>query len=175
MILGLDISTTCTGVTILDYAGRAVLNTYWKHKGDDFYEKTTDLIRSIKELKTYPITEVYIEDPLQSFRPGFSSASTILSLSKFNGTFSFLIYKYLSIKPKHISAGTARKTCGIKITKGIPAKQQVMDWMLLNQTWFKPSKKKNSENLKDHYYDMADSYIIAKAGLILEKGEQNDN
>jgi len=169
MILGLDISTTCTGVTILDYAGKVILNTYWKHKGDDVYDKITDIIQSIKDLNTYPITAVYIEENLQSFRSGFSSASTILSLAKFNGTFSFLIYKYLSIKPKHISVGTARKTCGIKVIKGIPAKQQVMDWMLLNQTWFKPSKKKNSENLKDHYYDMADSYVLAKAGLILEK------
>ena len=39
MILGLDISTSCTGVTILDYAGTVVLNTCWKFKEDDTFDK----------------------------------------------------------------------------------------------------------------------------------------
>jgi hypothetical protein len=80
-----------------------------------------------------------------------------------------MLYEELNIKPKYLSFGTARKTCGIEISKGIPAKQQVMNWMLENQTWFKVEKKKNSKNIKDHYYDMADSFIIAKAGLLLNK------
>jgi len=45
----------------------------------------------------------------------------------------------------------------------------VMDWMLENQKWFKVEKKKNSENIKDHYYDMADSWVIAQAGFLQTK------
>ena len=30
-------------------------------------------------------------------------------------------------------------------------------------------QKKNSENIKDHYYDMADSWVIAQAGLLQTK------
>lgn len=170
MILGLDISTSCTGVTILDYAGRVVLNTCWKFKQEEMFDKLQTAKEYIIELrKKYPITEVFIEESLLAFRPGFSSAKTILSLAKFSGTLSWMIWEHLAIRPQYIGSGTARKLCGIKVTKDIPAKQQFMDWMLANQKWFKVEHKKNSENIKDHFYDMADSWVIARAGLIQTK------
>jgi hypothetical protein len=112
---------------------------------------------------------VFVEESLQAFRPGFSSAKTILSLAKFNGILCWMIWEEMGIRVKYIGSTTARKNCGIKIVKGIPAKQQVMDWMLQNETWFKVEYKKNSTNIKDHFYDMADSFVIAKAGYLLLK------
>jgi hypothetical protein len=168
MILGLDISTSCTGITILDYTGRVVLNDCWKFKEDDVFDKLERAKKEIRELKKkYPITQVFVEESLQAFRPGFSSAKTILSLAKFNGILCWMIWEEMAIKVQYIGSTTARKSCGIKIIKGTPAKQQVMDWMLQNQSWFKVENKKNSENIKDHFYDMADSWVIAKAGLLL--------
>ena len=168
MILGLDISTSCTGVTILDYTGRVILNDCWKFKEDDVTDKLERAKKEIKDLKKkYPITEVFVEESLQAFRPGFSSAKTILSLAKFNGILCWMIWEEMKIKVQYIGSTTARKTCGIKVIKGTPAKQQVMEWMLQNQTWFKVENQKNSENIKDHFYDMADSWVIAKAGLLL--------
>jgi hypothetical protein len=41
--------------------------------------------------------------------------------------------------------------------------------MLINQNWFKVEYKKNSTNIKDHYYDMADSWVIAQAGYLQTK------
>ena len=170
MILGLDISTSCTGVTILDYTGRVILNDCWKFKEDDVTDKLERAKKEIKDLKKkYPITEVFVEESLQAFRPGFSSAKTILSLAKFNGILCWMIWEEMAIKVKYIGSTTARKTCGIKIIKGTPAKQQVMEWMLQNQTWFQVEKKKNSDNIKDHFYDMADSWVIAQAGLLQTK------
>jgi len=170
MILGLDISTSCTGVTILDYTGRVVLNDCWKFKEDDVIDKLERAKKEIKELKKkYPITEVFVEESLQAFRPGFSSAKTILSLAKFNGILCWMVWEEFAIKVKYIGSTTARKNCGIKITKGTPAKQQVMEWMLQNQTWFKVEYKKNSTNIKDHYYDMSDSWVIAHAGYLQTK------
>lgn len=170
MILGLDISTSCTGVTILDYTGRVILNDCWKFKEDDVTDKLERAKKEIKDLKKkYPITEVFVEESLQAFRPGFSSAKTILSLAKFNGILCWMIWEEMKIKVQYIGSTTARKTCGIKVIKGTPAKQQVMEWMLQNQTWFQVEKKKNSDNIKDHYYDMADSWVIAQAGLLQTK------
>jgi len=169
MILGLDISTSCTGITILDYSGAVVLNTCWKFKEDDMIDKLERAKKEIKDLKkTYPITEVFIEESLQAFRPGFSSAKTILTLAKFNGILSWMIYEQMSIKPQYVGSTTARKLCGITVTKGTPAKKIVMDWLIAaNHKWFMPEHKKNSLNIKDHFYDMADSYVIALAGLKL--------
>ena len=173
MILGLDISTSCTGVTIVDYTGTVILNTCWKFKEDDIFDKLERAKKEIKEIKkTYPITEVFIEESLQAFRPGFSSAKTILTLAKFNGILSWMIYDQMAIKPQYIGATTARKLCKITITKGTPAKAQVMDWLVAaDHEWFKPEYKKNSTNIRDHYYDMADSYVIAMAGYLLKKNK----
>lgn len=99
MILGLDISTSCTGVTILDYTGRVVLNDYWKFKEDDMFDKLERAKKEIRELKKkYPITEVFVEESLQAFRPGFSSAKTILTLAKFNGILCWMIWEEMSDK-----------------------------------------------------------------------------
>jgi hypothetical protein len=167
MILGLDISTSCTGITILDYAGNVILNTCWTFRQDDSFDKLTAAKKYITEIKNkYSITHIFIEESLQAFRPGFSSAKTILSLAKFNGILSWMLWEEIGIKPQYIGSGTARKTCGIKITKGKPAKEQVMEWMLENQKWFVVENKKNSEKIKDHYYDMSDSYVIARAGFL---------
>jgi len=172
MILGLDISTSCTGITVLDYSGNVILNDCWKFKEDDVFDKLQRAKAEIQELKKkYPITEVFVEESLQAFCPGFSSAKTILSLAKFNGILCWMIWEEMAIKVKYIGSTTARKTCGIKILKGKPAKQQVMEWMLENQTWFKVEKKKNSENIRDYYYDMADSWVIAQAGMLQTKKE----
>ena len=137
------------------------------------FDKLEKAKKEIKELKkTYPITEVFIEESLQAFRPGFSSAKTILTLAKFNGILSWMIWDQMGIKPQYVGATTARKLCGITITKGIQAKQQVMSWMIAaNHSWFNVEYKKNSSNIRDHYYDMADSYVIALAGYLLKKNK----
>ncbi len=86
-ILGLDISTSITGATIIQ-DGNIIENFIWdtrnKRKFPTLYEKAalinTDL-RTIK--KKHDITNIYIEQSLQSFRSGFSSAKTLSTLSSF--------------------------------------------------------------------------------------------
>lgn len=162
MILGLDISTSCTGITVIDKNGVVLLNTYWKFKQVSMFRKLEFVREEIKKLKKkYSIEKVCIEESLQSFRSGFSSAKTLSTLSKFNGTVSWLIYEILGIEPAYVSAATARKRCGIKIEKGKRAKECVMQHMLENETWFQVEYKKTGK-IKEHCYDMADSYVIAK-------------
>lgn len=169
MILGLDISTSCTGVTVIDDHGVVILNTYWKFKQVSMFKKLEIVREEIKKLnKKYPIQKVFIEESLQSFRSGFSSAKTLSTLSKFNGTVSWLIYELLGIEPVYVSAATARKTCGIKIEKGKKAKECVMEHILNNENWFQVEYKKTGK-VKDHYYDMADSFVIAKYGKCCTK------
>lgn len=164
MILGLDISTSCTGITLIDKNGAVLLNTYWKFKQVSMFKKLETVREEIKKLKKkYNIEKVCIEESLQSFRSGFSSAKTLSTLSKFNGTVSWLIYEILEIEPVYISASTARKRCGIKIEKSKRAKECVMEHMITNEKWFQVEYKKTGK-IKDHCYDMADSFVIAKYG-----------
>lgn len=172
MILALDISTSITGVTVLDCEGKVLLNDAWNFKRcKTFYEKLVLAEEKLALLELdYGIKDIYIEESLQAFRPGFSSAKTILTLAKFNGTMSWMIYKIFGIEPKYIGASTARKKCGIKIPKGQKAKQVVMQYMLDKEPWF-VVEYTHKGNPRPHFYDMADSYIIAKAGYLCQKAE----
>jgi hypothetical protein len=167
MILGLDISTSITGATIIDEKGNVVLNEAWElKKFNNHYEKA-QFVRSqiARLLALHLIDKVYIEESLQAFRPGYSSAKTLLTLAKFNGTVSWLIYDILGIEPEYISAASARKACGIKIPRGLKAKQVVMEHMLDKEPWFVVEYTHHG-NPKPKCFDKADSFVIAKAGFL---------
>ena len=168
MILGLDISTSITGATIIDRDGKVLLNEAWDtRKFKNFFEKVEYVEERIKELHNngHRIERVYIEQSLQSFRSGFSSAKTLSTLARFNGVVSWLVYRILQAEPEYIAATTARKACGITVSKGQKGKQVVMQYVIDNVPDVTITYTKHG-NPKPHCYDLADSWIIARAGWI---------
>ena len=171
MILGLDISTSITGATLLDKNGSVVFCEVWdtrnKNRYEDLFAKADYLRFELWKMKNYyKIKKIYIEQSLQSFRSGFSSAQTLSTLSRFNGIVSWLCYEKFKIKPEYIAATSARKLCGIKILKGEKAKEVVLKYLLDNEPTFNIEYTKHG-NPKPGSYDRADSIVIAKAGYIL--------
>ena len=167
MILGLDVSTSVTGATILDSEGKVVYNEAWDtRKFKNFFEKVKHVEKYINQLHSdgFGIERVYIEQSLQSFRSGFSSAKTLSTLSRFNGVVSWLVYRTLQIEPQYIAAISARKACGIKVPRGTKAKQVVIEHILKNVPEIEVEYTKHN-NVKPHCYDKADSWVIARAGL----------
>ena len=168
MIFGLDISTSITGITILDDNGIIILNdAIDTRKYKDFFEKAEIVENYINNLDYEP-EAIYIEQSLQSFRSGFSSAKTLSSLSRFNGIVSWLLYSRFSIKPEYIAATSARKLCNIKIPRGSKAKQIVIQYIIDNVPDVAIVYTKHG-NPKPECYDMADSWVIAKAGYLCQK------
>ena len=166
MFLGLDISTSITGATVLDKNGEIVYNDSWDtRKFKNFFEKAKFVEDKIKELN-YPIQKIYVEQSLQSFRSGFSSAKTLSTLSRFNGVVSWLAYTILRVEPEYLAASSARKLCGIKIPKGQKAKQVVLNYVVDNVPDVLIEYTKHG-NPKPNCYDKADSWVIAKAGYTL--------
>lgn len=168
MILGLDISTSIIGATIVSDNGDVVATYAWdmrnKNHFPDVYTKYSHVQGELLNLlANHKFSYIFIEQSLQMFRSGFSSAKTLSTLSSFNGVVTYLCYRELKIKPEHISASSARKSCGIKIAKGTKAKEQVVKFLLDNEPKFVVEYTK-SGNLKPKYYDIADSIVIAKAG-----------
>lgn len=166
MILGLDISTSITGATIIDDEGIVVYNQAWDtRKYKNFFRKSEEVYKRLNSLPFTPTT-IYIEQSLQSFRSGFSSAKTLSTLSRFNGVVSWMCYKSYGIEPEYIAATSARKTCGIKIPRGTKAKQVVLEYILDNVPEVMVEYTKHG-NPKPDTYDRADSYVVARAGYIL--------
>ena len=169
MILGLDVSTSITGATLLDDNGSVVLNEAWDtRKYKNFFEKVKYVEEKIKTLscREEKIEKVYIEQSLQSFRSGFSSAKTLSTLSRFNGVVSWLVYRILQIEPEYLAATSARKLCGIRVPKGQKAKQVVLEHLINNEPVFIVEYTKHG-NPRPESYDKADSLIIARAGYNL--------
>ena len=163
MILGLDVSTSITGATLLDKNGNVVQNfaiDTRKHK--NFFDKAEQVELALRQMKKVP-THIFIEQSLQSFRSGFSSAKTLSTLSRFNGVVSWICYKTFDVEPEYIAATSARKSVGIKVPKGTKAKQCVIQYVVDNVPDVLIEYTKHG-NPKPQCFDKADSWVIARAG-----------
>jgi len=171
MILGLDISTSITGITVIDEEGSIILceavDTRNKNKFPSLLSKATFIKNKLWEIEdAHSIDKVYIEESLQSFRSGFSSAKTLSTLSKINGIVSYLVWEIFEMEPEFIASTSARKLCGIRVPRGTKAKKVVLQFLLDNDPQFGIRYTKQNNPSPDSY-DRADSLIIARAGLEL--------
>jgi hypothetical protein len=178
VILGLDISTSITGATVLDDNGKVLYCEAWDMRNKNHFPssfvKAEFVKNSLLDLSIqFHIKYIFIEQSLQAFRPGFSSAKTLLTLAKFNGIVSYICQSDIGIEPEYIGASTARKSNGIKIPRGEKAKKVVFQYILDNEPNFVVEYTKQG-NPKPGSYDRADSLIIARSGYNLWK-EKNSN
>ena len=175
MILGLDISTSITGYTVLDDGGNILVCDHIDlRKEKNFFKKIEIVCDRLEALDdAHNIEQVYIEQSLQSFRSGFSSAQTLSLLSKINGIVSWLCYNFFYKEPKYLAATSARKLCGIKIPKGQKAKKVSLQFVVDNVPGFEVQYTRHG-NPKAGYADRSDSYVIAKAGWLNERQKTQD-
>ena len=184
LILGLDISTSCTGWCILDVDENLVkMGAIPLTKASCPFEKANIVKRELHTLsQEHAISQIFVEQNLQSFRSGFSSAKTLMSLARFNGIVSYLSFDCFSEKPKFINVNSARKEAGLKIDfkdKSKTTKEKVLEWVSSNIDFEWPKKslksgpRKGQVVLEPASYDMADAYVIAKAGCIYVKRCEN--
>ncbi len=178
-VLGLDISTACTGWSVLDRSSSILdIGFVDTSKEKCIYTKAGRVKRKLVSLMIdYEIDEIFIEQNLQSFRSGFSSANTLSTLSRYNGIISYICFVDVGIKPVFINVNSARKSLGIKILRksqgGKHTKEQILEWALSNVDYQWPKKilksgpRKGQEIYDPRSYDMIDAYIISAAGLVI--------
>lgn len=177
--IGLDISTSVIGISLFNNNKELVdLRNIDLRKIKCYFNKANN-VRSIfssieKEFDICTFdTEIFIEESLQSFRPGLSSAKTLMQLARFNGVVSQISYEVFRAVPVYINVNTARKSLGLKIDKKreTNTKDQVLEWVKkdIDFDWpvkvLKSGPNKGSVKLNETCYDMADAYIICKAVL----------
>ena len=170
MIVGLDVSTSITGATVLDENGNIVYCEAWDLRNKKYFPSLFDKGRLVKdkiwELEDrFHVEKVFIEQSLQSFRSGFSSAKTLSTLSRFNGIVSWLCFEAFGIQPEYIAATSARKKCGITIPRGTKAKEIVINYVVDNVPDVSIEYTKHG-NPKPHCFDKADSWVVARAGWL---------
>jgi len=135
-----------------------------------------ELFETLK--KEYNIKQIYIEENLQAFRRGLSSARTLSTLARFNGIVSFLAQDVFQIPVEMLNVNHARKSIGLKtdrkIKKEVSIKEQVVNWIKIqpdfkNFTWptktLKSGPRKGQTIMAPRCFDIADASVICLAGL----------
>ena len=172
--IGLDISTSCTGWCIVDPEGKLVEMGYIPlSKIDTAYKKASRVRDVLSKLHIrHDITSVFIEENLQAFRPGFSSAKTIVTLARFNGMVSLMSYDVFGLSPSFINVNHARKRVGLKIDRKseTSTKDQVLNFArgrIPSFEWpmrtLKSGPRKGLVLFADSCYDISDAYVIASS------------
>ena len=174
--LGLDVSTSITGITVIE-GGEIVHTSFWdtrnKNKFPNLYHKAKFIKNKLLEVDDrFYVDNIYVEQSLQSFRSGFSSAQTLSTLSRFNGIVSWMCYEIFDIQPKMIAAASARKQASVGIKRGDNAKEKVLQFVVDNYPDIEIVYTKHG-NPKPGTLDMCDSIIIALAGDKIAREERN--
>ncbi len=168
MFLGLDISTTCTGVCIigedgiLKYSDSIKYNKSKKRDMLDKIEETKEfLLKNVKD--KYEVKAIFIEDFLKKFAYGRSSANVIATLTGFNTTIGWILYEVFGIKPERVSFLKARKFLKINVDtkERLEIKKKILDYVVDTAPNF-PYNQTKMGNPALEMFDRADAYVIAK-------------
>ena len=184
LVLGLDVSTSCTGVCIIDSTVQpdengshiVLLDKIEFKKCVTLWDKAdrvkSELLSCVSKLGETPAVFA-LEEPLLGFSKGMSSAATITTLMRFNGIVSYIGRSLFYVDPVYISAAHARKLCGIKMQRtavaGMSGKEQVFKHMAENDLKHVVWDKKKSGQPIDASRDMTDAYVIARAASLSVK------
>ena len=184
MIMGLDVSTSCIGVCVLD--GKELVHADYivPDDGDIFekiefsFEKLCVALEKYKKIDT-----IFVEEPLININQK-SSIDVIKKLIRFNFALLNNIYIHYKIKSIYVPASSAKKILGIKKLALVDNELvQLVDVKLDKRLGFqyclntfknfksfvdKPvnkfSKGKFKGLMRDTCFDVTDSIVIACAG-----------
>ena len=173
--LGLDISTSCTGLTLITGDGKLVEARYVYLSDEKTTFKKASIVKAeLERYKDYNIKCVTIEQNMLGFRQGSSSAGVLISLARFNGVVSYLVSDVLKLDPIALSVLTARKNAHVPIVRGINAKEQVTKWVTErepNYKWptrtMKAGVRKGVVIFEKGVEDACDAYVMAHAAMNL--------
>lgn len=181
--IGLDVSSSCTGVCILEHKTGRMIDIFpiklTSSKLEDLFDKikvVSECFHKVLKLNKYNVKNVYVEEIAKKFTGGVSSAQTIIILAQMNILVCYEANKIFNLKPKYINVRSARKAIGIAIDqkdKTKSTKQKVFEKVLDRNKDFpwithiaKTGKSKDQMVYDKCNEDMADSWVIAKAGQI---------
>ena len=166
MILGLDLSTSKIGYSIIDNNKKLIECDVMKLKPLALEDRAEIFYNFLLILKNkYKINHVFIEEPFSMFGGGKTTAGTMAKLQRFNGMCSFAVRRVFMMNPVLISANKARKSVGLKIKRGENTKKRVIEWVEKNYPKDFIVELTRHGNPKPGTDDKADAIVIALAGL----------
>lgn len=170
MILGLDISSSCIGISIFNEDGSLMSLNYIKLKEDGIFKKYDEFVSFMEEneFHKFLIKEIAIEEPLKAFKGKFTNADTIQKLTQMNAIISLWCYKTYEVEPVYYNVQTARKLAfptlklpqkeankKLKVWEKVVEAEPQINWIY---------SKRTAQLIKENF-DMSDAYTAGKAHL----------
>lgn len=179
--IGLDISTSCIGLCVLEHnTGKLVSLINYRYGGvafDDIFDKVEHFSRTWHPDLKWNVKRVFVEDIAKKFSVGVSSANTIVILAKMNAMISYQMYLKTGLKPIYVNVRSARAILNIKIdtkNKTKTTKEKVFEIVLARNPTFpwvqhlaKAGKGKGTMVYDGCNEDMADAFVAASGGQSL--------
>jgi hypothetical protein len=193
-IWSLDISTTNIGSTLVDMKGKLIelkhlelklgkdveIDNRIIHKAEIFRKYVEDFKKRILTELNGEIAQIIVEAPLG----GSNNANTVALLYGFNAICTYILYKIFNIYPMKISVHDARKLFLVNLVHLEKKKGEMVEVLSFPPEYIKEKKLyiwkkvcklekdiewfyKKDGTPKDMNYDMADSYVVNTAGLII--------
>ena len=177
MILGLDVSTSKIGYSIMDNNKKLVECDVMKLKPLALEDRAEIFYLFMITLKNkYEIKEIYIEQPFSMFGGGKTTAMTMAKLQRFNGMCCFAVKRVFKMNPVSIAANKARGLVGLKIKRGENTKKKVIEWVQSEYPKDFIVEYTNYGNPRPGTDDKADAVVIALAGMeILNETDTTTN
>ena len=174
MTLGLDISTSCIGISIFDEDGKLMSLNYIKLKGDTLFEKVDEFIVHMEEnhYDKFIIKNLAVEEPLKVFKGQFSNADTIQKLTAMNYMVTFWCYKNYNLLPTYWNVQTIRKIAFPDLLlpkKETNKKHKVWEKVMEKEPQINWIYSKRTHKLATENYDMADAYACGLADITARK------
>lgn len=168
-ILGLDVSTFCTGFSIWDLEKDKLSKSgFISLKNlNSWHEKVDEVCSVLEDIKknTDKITYIAIEDILQKFIAGKSNIKTIITLAGFNYVIQRKCYEIYNITPVLYNVLRARNLADCSVPRGVKAKNFILRQVCELHPEVKnelPLMKTKPEFAKEAF-DVADSIVVSRA------------
>lgn len=181
LLVGLDISTSCTGICVLQPSCNIPLYIGWERtqKYNTLWEKER-VIRSVFQTLKDRLDpdgskafRVAYEEPLIRLSAGrggaISSAATITTLARFNGMVGLAAAQVFGDpEPVGYTVHEARKGCRILLSRKvkIPEKEQVFQQVVkrIGDEWVEyRTKKDGTVIVREQCLDASDAWVVAEA------------
>jgi len=173
-LIGWDISSNLVGVCVLDKETGSTKSMDFLdlRKIESEYERINKFEEFAYNVGMDGQTIHIVEERLAGFTRGFTSMQTLMKLAAINFACSWILSREGSVRKLHPSTIKAiMKREGLVIPKGSDKKKLTLDFVIAKEPMFKDIVSRNlnrNDKPQPYCFDMADSYIVARAGYMKE-------
>lgn len=170
MIVGWDISTSAIGINVRGDDGTTREFGVIYPVGETHAEKHRSAAAQVASFckRVCPSAHHYVEERLGGFTGGLTTRQTLMALASINAVVSFVLADFGTVT--HVTPIAAKRIVGLIVPKGEDKKKAVIGLVRSKEPTFPYAETKHGNPVRGTD-DMADAWLLAEAGRLLQSGQ----